>query len=97
MWLRKAIVELDAESKAVLKLTLTCIHKNDGSTSVVTFTLMEVRPVEHSRYELEGNLTEPFQIYDRHCEPDRRRKILSRLVGPNVDAWLLPPESKASG
>jgi len=94
IWLRRAVVELDAETKSVLKLTLTRINKSDGSTAVVTFTLVDVRPVEHRRYELEGNLVEPFQIYDRHYEPDRRSKILSRLVGPNVDAWLLPEKAR---
>ena len=96
-WLRRAIVELDPESKAVLKLTLTRVHKHSAATSMVTFTLIEVRPVEHLRYELEGNLTDPFQILDRHFQPDRRRRILSRLVGPNVDAWFLSKQSKASG
>ena len=88
VWLRSAILELDAETNAVRKLTLKRVNKIDGSNSTVTFTLIDTRPVDNARYQLEGNLVEPFQIFDRDFEPARRREVLSRWVGPNVDGWL---------
>lgn len=94
VWLRSATLELDADTKAVRKLTLKRTNKADGGTTTVTFTLIETRPVEHARYELEGNLVEPFQIFDRNFQPERRREILSRWVGPHVDAWLKPAAKK---
>ena len=90
VWLRSAILELDAETKAVRKLTLKRTNQTDSSTTTVTFTLIDTRPVEHTRYELEGNLVEPFLIYDRDFQPQHRREMLSRWVGPQIDAWLKP-------
>jgi hypothetical protein len=92
--LRSAILELDAETKAVRKLTLKRANKADGGATIVTFTLIDTRPVDHARYGLEGNLVKPFQIYDRDFQPDRRREILARWVGPHVDAWLKPAPKK---
>jgi hypothetical protein len=94
VWLRSATLELDAETKAVRKLTLKRANKTDGGTTTVTFTLIDTRPVEHARYGLEGNLVEPFQIYDRDTQPERRREILARWVGSRVDAWLKPAAKK---
>jgi hypothetical protein len=94
VWLRSATLELDAETKAVRKLTLKRANKADGGTTTVTFTLIDTRPVEHARYGLEGNLVDPFQIYDRDFQPERRREILARWVGPHVDAWLKPVAKK---
>jgi hypothetical protein len=93
-WLRSATLELDAETKGVRRLTLKRANKADGGTTTVTFTLIDTRPVEHARYGLEGNLVEPFQIYDRDFQPERRREILARWVGPRVDAWLKPVAKK---
>jgi hypothetical protein len=94
VWLRSATLELDAETKAVRKLTLKRANKADGDTTTVTFTLIDTRPVEHARYGLEGNLVEPFHIYDRDVQPERRREILARWVGPHLDAWLKPVTKK---
>jgi hypothetical protein len=95
VWLRSATLELDAETKVVRKLKLKRANKADGGTTTVTFTLIDTRPVEHARYELEGNLVDPFQIYDHDFEPTRRREILARWVGPHVDAWLKPVPKKS--
>jgi hypothetical protein len=89
VWLRSVTLELDSETKAVRKLTLKRANKS-GNTTIVTFTLIDTRPVEHARYGLDGNLVEPFQIYDRDFQPGRRREILARWLGLNVDAWILP-------
>jgi len=94
VWLRSATLELDAETKAVRKLTLKRTNKADGGTTTVTFTLIDTRPVEHARYGLDGNLVEPFQIYDRDVQPECRREILARWVGPHLDAWLKPTPKK---
>jgi hypothetical protein len=89
-WLRSAVLELDPETKAIRKFILNRQNQDGAGTSTVTFTLIDTRPVEDARYRLEGNLTEPFQVYDRDFEPARRREILTRWVGPNADAWLRP-------
>jgi len=90
-WLRSATLELDPETKAIRKLSLTRSGNIDGSTTAATFTLIDTRPVDHSRYGLEGNLVEPYQIYDGDFQPGRRREIISRWTGARVDAWLKSP------
>jgi hypothetical protein len=92
--LQSAVLELDPETKAIRCLTLNRQNRDGVGTSTVKFTLIDTRPVEDARYRLEGNLSEPFQVFDREFEPDRRREILSRWVGPNVDTWLRPAPKK---
>jgi hypothetical protein len=88
IWLRSAVLELDPETKVIRKLTLKRFNKMNDGTTISTFTLIDTRPIDHARYRLEGNLAEPFLIYDRDFEPNRRREILTRWVGPNVNAWI---------
>jgi hypothetical protein len=93
--LQSAVLELDADTRAIRKLALT--NKAIGGGMVTTtFTLVDVRPADEARFRLEGHLTEPFQIYDQDFEPTKRREILSRWLGPKVDRWLRPSNSKKS-
>jgi hypothetical protein len=92
-WLRSAVVELDRDTRAIRKLTLVRLDPGKGAITS-TFTLIETRPIDDTRYRLEGHLTEPFQVYDRKVNPAKRREILSRWVGPAVDRWLPAPEKK---
>jgi hypothetical protein len=95
-WLRSADVELDAETKAVRKLTLRRTGRRGDGIVVVSFTLIESRPVEHAKFRLEGNLSEPFQIFDKDHHPDRRREILTRWLGPQAEHWLKSSPAKHS-
>ena len=92
--MRSATLELDDQTKVIRQLTLRRANQTDGGSTTVTFILIDTRPVEHTRYRLEGNLVEPFQIYDRDFQPERRREILARWVGPHIDAWLKPVAEK---
>lgn len=95
-WLISADVELDPETKAVRKLTMRRTSKGGDGIVVVTFTLIESRLVDHAKFRLEGNLSEPFQIFDKDHHPDRRREMLTRRIGPQAEHWLKSSPAKYS-
>jgi hypothetical protein len=92
-WLRFAVLELDAETKAIHKLSLTRMVEGKGTTTT-TFTLIETRAADEARFRLEGHLRDLYQVYDREYNPAKRREILGRWVGPKIDHWLVaaPPK-----
>jgi hypothetical protein len=87
---RSAVAELDPETSAIRKLALT--RASLGGTAATTFTLIDTRPVDESRYKLEGHLVEPYQVFDRDTDPTRRRELLTRWLGAQTDRWLTGPK-----
>lgn len=78
--LRSAVLEIDAETKVLKKIVLARNFRG-RPTKTATFTLIDSRNVDDSRYQLEGHLTAPYQIFSRSFEPQRRRELLFGRAG----------------
>jgi hypothetical protein len=83
-WLRSAVLEIEAESRALRRLTL---HRTRAGQplAVVTFTLVETRPVDDDLYTLEGHLNPGVKPYSASYKPLLRARLLApllRLPGP---------------
>ena len=85
-WLQNATIEVDVETKAVRRLVLE--REYEGKSSVVTFTLVEARIADESKYGLEGHLEAPFHVYSPDLEPEKRREVLVEWFGPYASYWI---------
>ena len=90
--IREAVIEVDKETKAVRQLVL---HRQlpERGASVLTFTLVDARTPDESRYHPEGHLTEPFRIVASDIGVERRRELLVARFGPAAANWI---ESEAT-
>jgi hypothetical protein len=96
-YIREAMIEVDKETKAVKRLELERSFPWRGD-SRITFTLVDARTPDDSKYEPAGHLDEPFRILTRDLEPDRRRDVLTSWFGPQAARWIAePPKSSTSG
>jgi len=91
-WLRRAVLEIDRETKVLRRLVLSKVWPKRSVT--VTFTLADSTPGDDARYRLEGHLTAPYQIFDSTSNPDLRREILLRWFGPKAERWFLRAPDK---
>lgn len=75
--LHSATLDIDAETKVLRRVVL---HRGVAGrpVSAATFTLVDTQTLPDSRYELEGHLTAPYQVFTRTFEPDKRRLLLQR-------------------
>lgn len=73
--LRSATLDIDAETKVLRRVVLQRSLAG-RPPSAATFTLVDTQTLDDSRYELEGHLTAPYQIFTRTFEPDKRRQLL---------------------
>jgi len=92
-WLRKATIEVDRETKAVRRLVIEREIPQQG-TSTVTFTLVDSRTPDESKYRPEGHLTEPFRLLTRETQPDKRRELMTNWFGPAAERWIKTLETK---
>ena len=92
-WVRKATIEVDRETKAVRRLIIERELPQQGP-STVTFTLIETRPADESKYSPEGHLTEPFRLLSRGTQPDSRRELMTNWFGPAADRWIKTKETQ---
>jgi hypothetical protein len=89
-WVRHATIEVDRDTKTVRRLTIQRELPQQGS-STVTFTLVESRPPDETKYRSEGHLTEPFRLLTRDSQPDNRRELLSNWFGSYAERWIKTP------
>jgi hypothetical protein len=79
-WLGKATLEIDGEARVLRRLVL--VRNVLGKPLArVTFTLLETRPDDDARYQLEGHLTAPFRIHEGNIEPRVKLELLGRWFG----------------
>jgi hypothetical protein len=83
--LRSARLELDAETKVVRRLVLERVRQGE-LLATVTYTLIETQTQDDKKYQLEGHLAAPFEIYTRDKQPDKRDELLARWYGPQAAA-----------
>ncbi|MDX1968829.1 MAG: hypothetical protein SFV23_16765 [Planctomycetaceae bacterium] len=86
--LRKATIEVDRETKAVRRLTIEREIPQHGA-STVTFTLVDSRTPDESKYRPEGHLIEPFRLLTRDTQPDKRRELITNWFGPAAERWIV--------
>ena len=86
---REMTIECDRETRAIRRLV---IHRQLPPRGEVTttFTLVDARPADESRYRPEGHLTAPYEFLSRDSNDARRREILSNWFGPEVNRWIKP-------
>ncbi len=90
--LRSAVLELDSETKVLRRLTLERMRQG-RLVATVTYTLAETRLLDSDKYELEGHLQTPYEIYTRDHRPERRLVYLKRWFGPHAVLWF-PPQTR---
>jgi len=94
-YIREAVIEVDKETKAVKQLELRRSFPRRGN-SRITFTLVDARTADDSKYEPAGHLDEPFRILTRDLDPDKRRDVLTSWFGPQAARWLVESPSSST-
>jgi hypothetical protein len=88
--LRQARIELDAETKVIRRLVLNRTRLGQPFATL-TYTLVETRAEDDSKYVLEGHLSAPFDVYTPSSNPDQCRETLGRWFDPkNGETFHLP-------
>ncbi|MBM4048830.1 MAG: hypothetical protein FJ279_27325 [Planctomycetes bacterium] len=82
-WLKEATLEIDRDTRAVRRATVTRRLRN-GEVAVTSYTLVSIEAQPGDRYQLEGHLESPFEVFTRDHKPERRQAILSKLFGPKA-------------
>lgn len=79
LWLGQATLEIDTEAKVLRRLNIG--RRLLGRPhATVTFTLIETRPDDDAKYQLEGHLAEPVRIYEGPLEPRIKLELLGRVL-----------------
>ncbi len=86
-WIRKVTIEIDRESKAIRKLTARRESALRGF-STVSFTLAATQNVDETKYELMGHLLADAIVLGPDKQPDRRREVLLKILGPVTRGWM---------
>jgi len=83
----EAVIEVDRETKAVRQLSLV---RNEGTPneSRVTFTLVDSRSPDESKYEPAGHLDEPYRILTNQYLPEKRLEFLMSWFGGASENWI---------
>jgi len=87
-WVREVQIEVDRETKAVRKLVARRRSPRRGF-STVTFTLVETRAPDPTRYQLNGHLFQTSIVLPTESQPDRRRDVLTNVLGPATKGWMI--------
>ena len=87
---REMTIECDRETRAIRRLV---VHRQVPPRGEVTttFTLVDARPADASRYRPEGHLTQPYEVLSRGSNDARRREILSNWFGSELHRWIKQP------
>jgi hypothetical protein len=92
--LRQARIEIDAETKVIRRLVLTRTRQGQPFATI-TYTLVESRPQDDSKYVLEGHLAAPFEVFTPTTHPQECRKILDGWFDPrHGELFHLPNPGK---
>ncbi len=94
-YIREAVIQVDKETKAVKRLELQRSFPRRGD-SRITFTLVDARTPDDSKYEPTGHLDEPFRILTRDLAPDKRRDVLTSWFGSQAARWLVESPSSST-
>jgi hypothetical protein len=87
-----AELEIDAQTRVVRRMVVRRVS-NGEPFATVTYTLAETDALDPAEYQLEGHLREPFEIYTRENNPERRKELLVRWFGPRSGRRFSTPEA----
>lgn len=90
--LQRATIEVDRETKAIRKLVIE--REFERSSSIATFTLVDSRLADESRYGPEGHLVEPYRIFSAETNAPRRRELINSWFGAISEQWMQIPETE---
>lgn len=81
LWLREATLEIDQEAKVLRRLRITR-NRVGVPFAKATFTLVDTRPAEEAKYQLEGHLESPFRIHQGDIDPLLKLELVRRWFNP---------------
>lgn len=91
--LKTAVLELDAESKALRRVVLQRTWA--GRTVTTSYTLIESMTLPNAeRYRIEGHLrkgSNKVEIYTAEYKPEERGRFMRILFGQRAADWFRPP------
>lgn len=92
---RELLFEVDRETKGIRQLV---VHRDSAEygPATVTFTLVDARVPDESKYTPEGHLTAPYRVLTSHALPDERRALLLRRFGPSAENWIANKEESGN-
>lgn len=86
-----AELEVDAETRVMRRLVVR--RAWDGNPlATVSYSLAETDALDPSKYQVEGHLSDPADIFTRDHEPLRRKELMARWAGnrPGLRRLLVP-------
>jgi hypothetical protein len=86
-----AELEIDAQTRVIRRMVVRRVS-NGEPFATVTYTLAETDALDPADYQLEGHLREPFEIFTRENNPERRKELLVRWFGPRSGRRLSTTE-----
>jgi hypothetical protein len=87
--LKEAVLELDAETKALRRVTLRRVPV-EGVNLTTTYTLLETKNQDEVEYPLDGREGKR-EFYTADYKPERRQQLLVPLFGQRASEWMRPP------
>jgi len=72
-----AEIEIDAETRIIRRMVVRRARRGQP-VATVTYSLLETDARDPAEYRVEGHLSEPFEIFTRDHEPQRRKELLAR-------------------
>ena len=89
---RSAELEVDAETRVIRRLVVRRVWDGDP-LATVTYSLVETGALDPAEYQVEGHLSDPYEVFTRDHEPQRRKELVARRFGNRPLRWLRPDES----
>ena len=80
-------LEVDAETRALRRMVVRRAW-NGQTLATVTYSLAETDALDPAKYQVEGHLTDPSEIFTRDHLPQRRRELVTRWLGARPARWL---------
>jgi hypothetical protein len=80
-------LEVDAETRVIRRMVVRRVWEGEP-LATVTYSLTETDALDPAKYQVEGHLTDPSEIFTRDHEPQRRRELVARWFGARPGRWL---------
>lgn len=85
--LLEATIEVDRETKAIRRMSLTRFAKHGSRT--VSFSLVETRTLDPSNFAPEGHILDGARVFAGQRTLELRRRVLVRRFGDKARNWII--------